>query len=120
EHIESVSCRERDLFFQMVISKENLRRKLAPMWAMATHLDGLRWAFENGELVIVQSETKEGENDGFWLGSVDEIGKEVLKLVELDVDGTWRTEPSEIDLNSITQIEILTPYLEFFARHASR
>lgn len=70
-----------------------------------------------GEPVIVECEDEDEPVTDFYLGPVLSVDAEICTLANLDALGAWDDAPDRIPLETITRVQLQTPYLETFMRH---
>ncbi len=117
EHVIEISTSERDDFFHRVIENEHLHCQLPPLVSLTSFIALLRWAQEQGELLIVEEESVFAEESDYSLGRVMAVSEIGIELAYLDSKGHWDAGIVEIELEEITRLQVFTPYCAMFARH---
>lgn len=117
EYLIEVLVNERDDLFHRAIENEGLRCKLPPLEALGSFVAVLRWAYEQGETLIIQEESVFAEDSDYSVGRITALDDETIELAYLDSKGHWDLGEIEIEIEDVTRLDILTPYCTMFAKY---
>ncbi len=120
EYVVEVLVNERDDLFHQAIENEGLRCKLPPLEALTSFMAALRWAHEEGEMIIIQEESVFAEDSDYSLGRITALDDEGIELAYLNSKGHWDEDIVEIEIEEVTRIEVFTPYCAMFAKYCDQ
>ena len=66
--------------------------------------------------MIIEAQPDE-ENEEFYIGQLDSIQENAVRIHHFDGEGNWGTDPAEIPLNEIAVVQFETPYIKTFRKY---
>ena len=116
--ISDVEAGATDAFFDSVIAREQLRVPVpVPPGDLASFAGALGWALRADRWVMVHREWHIGDSDEVWLGPLTQCDGERFAIRYVDPAGFIDDEDEQIEIASLTRIELLTPYLHYFQKY---
>ncbi len=70
--------------------------------------------------LIIECEDEDEDIQDFYIGSLVNIDDETLRFDHFDTCGRWEREPSRIEIDDISKIQIETPYCKTFWKYLER
>lgn len=117
--INEVRSGEHERYWEQMFAAEGIRRRdQAPLGVRATSMAEVLRACQEAEAgVIVECEREDDDDAVFILGVVREVASDCVQLLALDPLGCWAEVPA-VDLVDITTVQLDTPYIRTYLRHA--
>jgi hypothetical protein len=75
---------------------------------------------ERDQYVTISCESREPDDDGFFIGRVVALDHESVSILHFDALGNWDEEPFVIAYGYITQVQFDTPYINTITKYLKK